>query len=194
MRQLILPESYIKERSIINNKVDMKLLTPIIEKVQELKLRPAVGTDLYNRIVYESTPTSAPGVEPKVYANLSSTIRDLLNDYVLPCLHWYLVAECCVVLKFRFMNSGIVEKTGITFTGSTTDDLKFIEARYTNDAQNYENLMIKRIKFNQTLFPEYNTNSALDKERPDRRPFKSAWYFPSDCYRTSNDSGPLHDT
>jgi hypothetical protein len=168
MAQIILPEDFIREQSIINNNVDMRLLTPIIVAIQDLKLRPLLGSNLYNLILTQTTPPTS----------LSAANKTLVDNYIIPCLHWYLVAECCVTMKFRFMNKGIMEKSGDNTQQTSTDDLKFIEHRYTSMAENYGQQLKNYIIANPSLYPTYYLNSGVDKTQPDQQPFKTGWYFP----------------
>lgn len=164
----ILPISYIREKSIINNNVDEAIIKPIIFVVQDLYLRPALGSDLYNLILTQTTPPTS----------LSSVNKTLVDEYVIPFLHWYLVSEFCVAMKFRFMNKGIVEKNSENSQPISTEDLKFIEKRYAGYAQNYDSQLRNYIQAHPTDYPAYFTNSGRDKTQPDRQSFKIGWYFP----------------
>lgn len=167
MAQLILSEAYIRAKSIINNNVDMKLLTPLILVVQDWKLRPLLGSNLYDQIITQTIPP----------ASLSSANATLVNEFILPCLHWYLVAECAVSLKFRFMNKGLMESSSDNSAQISTDDLKFIESRYSTIAESYGDDMTKYIRANPTLYPLFFNNAGIDKTFPVRSAFRCPIYI-----------------
>lgn len=181
MANIILYEQYIRKQSIINNNVDFDLLRPIIFMIQDLKLQPILGTDLYNLILTQTTPPTS----------LTVANQTLVNDYVLPFLHWHLVAECLVTMHLRIMNKGIMEKNGENSSQASTDDVKFMETRYTSIANNYGNKMRLYIIANQNLFPAYSTNGTLDKTQPSNKTFTSPFYIPGYRRKLRNDEGPL---
>lgn len=167
MAQLILSEKYIRANSIINNNVDMKLLTPLIITIQDWKLRPLLGSNLYDEIITETTPGGT----------LTTPNAVLVNEFILPCLNWYLVAECLVSLKFRLMNKGIMESSSDNSSQSSTDDLKFIENRYSSLAESYGNNMTKYIRANPTLYPLFFNNNGIDKTFPVKSAFRSPFHI-----------------
>lgn len=180
----ILDITYVRKQSIINDNVDWELLRPIVIKIQFTKLRPLLGTNLFNEIVYQTTPT-APGV----YANLTADNKILVDEYILPFLTWYLVAECLLTLKFRIDNVGIVEKTADNAQPSSISDVLVIEKRYSSDAQNYGEEMIRYIISNPTKYASYYTNNTIGQTRPNKSAFSIGWYIPDYRLRLRNDEG-----
>lgn len=169
--QQLLDQKYLKAKSLINGNVDFEMISPIIDATQELKIKPLLGTNLYDRVVYESTPT---GVD--TYANLSTAIRNLLEGYIQPAMNWYIQADLLLPLKFRSVNKGVMEKNSSQSQAAATSDVQMLEQRYLNKAENYGSRMARFIEANQTLYPEYFTNTGIDKIFPDRKPFKSPIY------------------
>lgn len=171
--QRILSQAYLKSNSIINDNVDFELLKPLIKAVQIFKIKPLLGTALYNRVVSESTPTA-----PNTFANLSPAIETLLDDYILDAMVWYVQGFSVPHFKFRFMNKGLMEKSSDNSQPASTDDLKFYEQRHFNVAENYGNQLQKYIRANQTLYPEFFQNSGQDAVFPDKTAFKCPIYLP----------------
>lgn len=167
-KQIILSEQFVRAQSVINDSVDFKLLRPIIFMIQDTKLKQLLGSNLYNDILTQTTPPTS----------LTGANQVLVDDYILPCLHWYLVAEHCIVTKFRFMNKGIMEKNSDNSQQTSTDDLKFIERRYSNMAECYGQDMKNYIIANPTLYPSYWNNAGIDKTQPIRTVFKTPFYLP----------------
>ena len=177
MSQLLISQEYLRKKSIINDNVDYELITPIIVTAQDLKIEPMLGTKLYNRVIFETTPT-APGV----YANLSPAIQYLMDNHITPTLLQWVQCMSVVPFKFRFMNKGIMENNSANSQPSSTDDIKFLKQELENIAENYTNKCIKYIAANLPDYPEYSTNSSTDGDTyPDKRPFKSPFYTGEDC-------------
>lgn len=174
MAQEILDISYVKEKSILNNNIDWNILKPIIIKIQDLKLKPLLGTDLYNQILIQVIPAD-PLADPLTYPALTANNKILVDNYILPFLHWYLVAQCCVPLLFKFMNKGIMTRSSENSQPISLDELKFIESRYTLDAQEYGEAMVLYLKANTTLYAAYTTNNGIDKIQPARSGINIGW-------------------
>lgn len=183
MANLILSEPYVRDQSIINRNVDFDLLRPIIFMIQDTKLKPMLGSDLYNEILSQTVPT-APGV----FGNLTANNKILVDNYILPMLHWYLVSESAITLHVRHMNQGIREKTAENSTAVSMDDLRLIERRYASIAQSYADDM-RRYIIGSNLYPAYTTNGTYDKTLPSRTGFRSPFYLPDHNYPHKNDEG-----
>ena len=59
---LFLSEQTLKQRSVLQDNVDMKIVTPTIIEVQEFYILPILGTSLYNELktqIAASTTTNA---------------------------------------------------------------------------------------------------------------------------------------
>ncbi len=167
-QQLLISEQYLKDKSIINSNTDYDLLVPVIVIAQDLKIRPLLGSDLYTLILTEAGST------------LSAVNKTLLDSYILPTLLWYIAAESPIVLKFRFMNKGIMEKSNENSQQISTDDLKFLENRYSNVAENYGNEMIKYIMANPTLYPTYFTSYGIGKTPSEKSAFNAGGLYLDD--------------
>ena len=89
----LISHAYLKDKSIIDDNVDMKKLNPTIEDVQLLKIKPLLGSDLYDLIV-----TEASG------GTLTIDNKLLLDEYILRIMTNYIVSWSTDILKYRFMN------------------------------------------------------------------------------------------
>lgn len=145
---LFLTTTKLKSETTINENVDDKLLTPIIKKVQRLRILELLGTALYNDLM------------DKINADQDlsgyTDYKTLLTDYIQPCMIQYVVCDATPELLFKFMNVGISKKnTDNASAVSYEEAQKFIE-RYMADAEIYQSRLIKYLlaKAN-TLFPLY---------------------------------------
>lgn len=197
MAQEILDINYIREKSILNNNIDWNLLQPMVLMIQDLKLEPLLGTDLYRLILAQTTP-DIPITDPKTYSTLTPNNKLLVDNHILPILHWYLISECCVPMYAKFMNKGIMTRSGETSQPVTLDDLKFLENRYANIAQDYAQKMRKYLIANTAIYPAYLTNATVDKLQPEKSGYNIGWYlpdYPNGIYpKHQNDSGPLNSS
>src|SRR5687768_5388147 len=95
---LFISEQTVKDRSVINDAVDGKMLKQVILGVQEEKIHPLLGTALYNRIIEGITG-----------ADLTANETTLLEDYLHNVMLYYVVAEMPMVLGYKFYNKNVLK-------------------------------------------------------------------------------------
>jgi len=170
-KAIFLSEEVLKASSVLNENIDMKLLTPIIKKVQELRILELMGTALYNDMMdkIDADPTLASYPDYKT----------LLVDYIQPCMIQYCVCDSTPELLFKFMNVGLNKKsTANTQAVSYDEALKMIE-RYQADAEIYQSRLVKYlIAKAPTLFPlYYATGTDISYIYPKRSSYTSPIYL-----------------
>lgn len=153
MSQLLISQKYLKDKSIIQDNTDFKLLTPVILWVQELKLKRLLGTNLYNLIITQSTPPTS----------LTGANTTLLNNYILNYMLFYVQSESIMTLKYKLTNIGVVTRDA---GGQGASSISSTEAQnlmdfYKNKAEEYGQEMIDYIKANPTSYPTYFTNTGI---------------------------------
>jgi hypothetical protein len=182
MSQLIISQSYLIEKSVITSNTDFKYITPVIDWVQKLKLRPLLGTDLYNQIMTQSTPTTS----------LSAANLIIMNDYILDYLTYYIMSECVMTLRYKYTNIGVVVRGTADLQAITKEEAADLRDFYKNKAEEFGQLMINYIKNNQNLYPAYFTNSGADIV-PNKDSYEVDIYLPNGIKYLANDAGELHD-
>jgi hypothetical protein len=94
-------EDYFKDNSVLNENVDWTIVQPIMIMVQDQYIHPILGTDLFDTIADE------------IYAGTVSTENEtLLNLYLRKVIIYYTLAELAQVLKYRYMNKGVMVRNG----------------------------------------------------------------------------------
>jgi len=94
-RGLFISEKYVKENSVIDDNVDMKLIQPTIWQCQKQYIEAYLGTQLYDDI------------NSKVVAStLAGDDLTLVNDYIADALLYWVVYELQVSLLFKMRNVG----------------------------------------------------------------------------------------
>lgn len=132
MSNLIITQQYLKENGLINDNVDMKVITPTIILVQDIYIHPILGTDLYNEVqqqITDSTPNTVDAV--------SADNQTLLDNYVLPCMLWYTLCEATPAFKYRYMNKGIMVKNSDNSQPADLGEIKWLMDRWVEWAKPY---------------------------------------------------------
>lgn len=152
---LLITESYLKEMSVINDNVDMKILKPTIIMVQDIYLQKILGTPLYEDI--KTKITSDPTLV--TYPNEKA----LLDTYISKALVWYIKMEATMEFKFRYMNKGVMTKSSENSQPADTGDLKMLMDKWRQNAEMYAQLLTDYLRFNVATFPKYYeyTNTGM---------------------------------
>ncbi len=167
----------IKDRTGLHANVDEKLVLPEIKTAQDMYILPTLGSTLYNRLQAGITA-----------ANLNANEVLLLNNFVADCLIYYVMSELPMGLSYQFYNKGLLRKSGDNTENPSMQDMIDVANRYRTRAEFYKQRMIKYLRQNNTLYPEYlNFTSGIDTIVPDLEGYTSSLYLEDDsCYENKN--------
>jgi len=167
----------IKDRTGLHANVDEKLVLPEIKTAQDMYILPALGSALYNEL--------QTAVDANVYTDLQNT---LLNDYIADCLIYYVLSELPSGLSFQFYNKGLIRKTGENQETPSMQDMIDVANRYRARAEFYKQRLIKYLKQNNALYPNYlNFGSGIDSIKPDNEGYTvSMWLGDNGCCGDEN--------
>lgn len=166
--QLLLSQTYLFDKTRIDSNVDFDKLVPLIEDVQFLKIKPLLGNNLYQEILTQSTPV----------ATLTAANQILLDDYILPCMVRYFLADAVIPFKFNFTNIGVISKSSDNSQQIETVDISKVVDYWRNKADEYGTLMQNFIKANVSDYPAFETNEGLDQKKPDQNSYNLDIYLP----------------
>lgn len=162
----------IKELSGLHNNVDEKLIKPEIKTAQDMFIHPALGSALYLRL--------QDGLE---CGNLTCDEETLLSAYISDTLINYVLSELPQGLSYQFYNKGLVRKSSDNTELPSMQDLIDISNRYRSRAEFYKQRLIKYLKENQNLYPQYlNFGNGIDAIKPDNDAYRaSIWLGDDGC-------------
>lgn len=158
--RFVIPISLIKNKGYTQKNVNDDVLTTTLRRVQDINLRPILGTTFFKRLL--------KGVE---LSNLNGDETTLINEYISPYLVCQVDFRVTNHLAFEIRNKTVgttddeYQKTASdTNMGKIQDDLR-------SDANEYRTVLIGYLKDNCDLFPEYKEficnfeNVSPDKEQ-----------------------------
>ena len=162
----------IKDRTGFHANVDVILVLPEIKTAQDMYILPALGSALYNQL--------QTAVEGNTYTNEETT---LLDDYIADCLVYYVMSELPMGLSYQFYNKGLLRKSGDNTENPSMQDMIDVANRYRARAEFYKQRMIKYLKQNNVLYPNYlNFGSGIDSIKPDNDGYTvSMWLGDNGC-------------
>ena len=164
-RTLFISETYIKNNSILDDNVDVKLLNSLIWEAQREHIKPVLGTDLWTTLQALSPP-------------YTSNNAILINDKISPALLNWVLMDFCVSGSFKFRNKGIEKKSSDNAQPVDLSEVKFLMDKYRNRAEMWTQDIIDYLDAdNGTLFPSYLTNSDVDDLHPRTSAYSTGIYL-----------------
>ena len=160
---LFISEDKLKDLTAINLNVDVNLIRPYILQAQKLYIETKLGTDLTQKLKDLIVAGTVGAVGNENYATL-------LNDYIPEVLVNFSFYHAIPFLRFKIENGNIYSKTSETGNALSTDEAQHLREEIRNTAEYYTERLISYICNNNTLFPEYNTNTGADVD-PDRNAY-----------------------
>lgn len=162
MAKVLLTNTYrLKKSTPIQDNVDDSILAPYIVKAQDTHIQQILGTDLYNKIMDD------------IIANtITGDYKTLLDDYITPCLIEWSFYEVMPFIALKITNKTIGRGNAEYLAEGDLDDLKYLRNSVRDVAEFYGTRIIGYLRQYSSLFPEYQTNSGLDKIVPN-----SSTYF-----------------
>lgn len=162
---LVSYESLVKAAEL-NSNISAERLRPIIKEVQEMRIQPLTGTNLFNKLI--------DGVNSN---NLGADYKTLLNDYVKDVIVYYVLADLPYRMKYKFTNVSFLEQTAENTTPVNSQDVKQISEFYQSKAVWYADRLVDYLKANESKFAEYTTTQAADGIAPTKGQYKTSIYL-----------------
>jgi len=174
---MFLSEATLKQESILQDNVDMKVVTPTIYDVQNYFILPILGTSLYKDISSE--------IES---GTVSQKYKDLLDLYIQPTMIWYCRMELPLNINYKYFNKAVGVQNADNMNPASMDEIQMLMDRAKNKAEWYAERLTKFLLANQTTYPLYltQTNVDIDTIFANRTNYTSGMVIGgSDCCRGS---------
>jgi DNA integrity scanning protein DisA with diadenylate cyclase activity len=147
----------------LNGNIDTDKFIQYIKIAQDIHIQNYIGTKLYNKINDDIVANTL--VEP---------YTSLLSDYIkMMVIHWSMV-EFLPYSAIKISEKGVFKHNSENSTNVDKNEIDFLIEKERDVAQSYTNRFIDYMSFNQSSFPEYNTNSNADMF-PDRDANFTGW-------------------
>ena len=135
----------------LNGNIDTDSFIQWVKIAQDIHIQNYLGTKLFNKIN-----------DDIVAGTLAGNYLSLTNVYVKPMLiHWSLV-EYLPFAAYTIANKGVYKHNSENSDTVSKEEVDFLVEKERSIAENYTRRFIDYMSFNNSLFPEYNTNSNAD--------------------------------
>lgn len=151
------------KNTAISGSVDTDKFIHFIKLAQEIHVRNFLGTDLYDKISNDIVADS-----------LSGNYLTLVNDYIQPMLIHYAMAEYLPFSAYTIANGGVYKHSSENSINADKREIDSLIAKERDYAEYYTNRFIDYMSFNNSNFPEYNSNTN-DDIYPDKDVTYNGW-------------------
>ena len=135
----------------LNGNIDTDNFLQWVKVAQDIHIQSYLGTKLFKKIN-----------DDLVAGTLAGNYLTLKDVYVKPMLiHWSMV-EYLPFAAYTISNKGVYKHNSETSDTVNKEEIDFLVEKERSIAENYSRRFIDYMSFNQSLYPEYNTNSNAD--------------------------------
>jgi hypothetical protein len=163
---LLIERSDIVKYTVLDGNTDTDKFIQFVLIAQDIHIQQYLGTDLLEKLQADI-----------IAGTLTGDYLALLNNYVKQMLiHWALV-EYLPYSAYTLANKGVYKHTAENSDGVSKNEIDFLTEKQRTIAENYSQRFVDYICDNQSLFPEYNSNTGSDIS-PSSNSTIGGWYLP----------------
>jgi len=160
---LFISRTDLVKNSILDANIDTDKFIQFIKIAQQIDVRNYLGSELYNRISNDITNST-----------LSGNYLTLVRDYIQPMLIHFAMVQYLPFAAYQIKNGGIYKHQSENAESVSKDEVDYLVQKERDFAEYYTKRFIDYMAFNQTLFPEYTSNSN-DDIYPDTNDLFNGW-------------------
>lgn len=162
---LLISPQELKGESLINNNVDEKPLSVMVQTAQEIYLCKIIGTALFRKL-QELVYNKIKGLTPTIDTEGNETYKELLEDYIKPYLKYHVMKSFLIENTYKMRNAGVMRMQDTNVMANDLDTLKYLEKHYNSYVAEYEDRLSKFICANKEQLPEVSAEVMPYLEEP----------------------------
>ena len=138
----------------MDGNVDTDKFIQFIKLAQEIHIQNYLGTQMYDGL----TAALVAGIDLPANARW----KTLLDDYVVPMLIWFSQVDYIPFASYQIRNGGMYKHRSENSETVSKEEVDYLVEKARTNAEWYSRRFIDYMSFNETLFPEYTSNSNDD--------------------------------
>ena len=139
--------------SIIDGNVDTDKYIQFIKLAQEIHIQNYMGTKMYDALT---------AAMPNINDNANARWKNLLDDYIVSMLIWFAQVDYIPFASYQIRNGGMFKHRSENADTVSKEEVDYLVEKARTNAEWYSRRFIDYMSFNQTLFPEYTSNTNDD--------------------------------
>lgn len=164
---LLISTEDVKKFTIANGNLDADDFIEYIKISQDITIQNYLGSQLYKKL-------QDLILSDEINNNEFADYRSLLVTYIKPMLvHWAMVYYLPFA-AYTLSNKGLFKHSSESATNVDKAEVDYLVEKERDIAESYTQRFIDFMCFNQSTYPEYNSNSNEDVN-PDTKNFYGGW-------------------
>ena len=151
---LFIDRTDLVRNSILDGNVDTDKFIFFIKTAQEIHIQNYLSTKMYDAL----TAAIVAGIDLPANARW----KTLLDEYVVPMLIWFTQVDYIPFASYQIRNGGMFKHRSENADTVSKDEVDYLVEKARTNAEWYSRRFIDFMAFNQTLYPEYTSNSNDD--------------------------------
>jgi len=151
----LISTAYLKERTVIDDNVDDKLLKQAVIDAQEMQMQRILGYNLYTKIMSD------------IYDEvLTDPYEILVRDYIKPAQAQFAFYNVIPYINYKITNKNVAERNSDNSNPAELKVIAYLRDDANNKAEYYAQRITEFIKNNQNTYPEYYYNNSINAITP----------------------------
>ena len=151
---LFIDRTDLVRNSILDGNVDTDKFVFFIQTAQEIHIQNYLGTKMYNALIN----AILAGIDLPENARW----KTLLDEYVVSMHIWFTQVDYIPFASYQIRNGGMFKHRSENAETVSKDEVDYLVEKARTNAEWYSRRFIDYMSFNQTLFPEYTSNTNDD--------------------------------
>jgi len=151
---LFIDRTDLVRNSILDGNVDTDKFIFFIKTAQEIHIQNYLSTQMYDAL----TAAIVAGIDLPANARW----KTLLDEYVVPMLIWFTQVDYIPFASYQIRNGGMFKHRSENADTVSKEEVDYLVEKARTNAEWYSRRFIDFMSFNQTLYPEYTSNSNDD--------------------------------
>jgi hypothetical protein len=162
---LLISKTDLQSYTALNANTDIDKVIPFIKIAQDIWVTQYVGSNLIDKI------------KSDIVANtLTGNYLTLVTTYLKPMLIHFTMVEYLPFAAYTIANKGVYKHQSENSEVVAKDEVDYLIEKEKRIAENYAQRFLDYMCVNQSLFPEYTSNSSGDVF-PQNGNYLSNWYL-----------------
>ena len=160
-------ESYLKENTPIDDNVDPKLLRMSMREAQDIYIRDLIGSGIYDELITQI-----------VNSTLTAANTTLLNEYIAPCMKYYVLYDAAHIINYQIVNKGISTRNSEFQSPAEIGVIEALMTKWKDRGDYYANRLKAYLLQNLSTYPKYtNPGTGIDTIYPKNTQLLGGFYL-----------------
>jgi len=139
-------ENYLKTNTALTKNIQASDIAPFVKTSSDMRVQTILGTYFYD---YLLTAFNTEAL---------TTDEEALVNKIKPFIAWLSAEQASISLSFQVKNKGVQVQQGEFSSNASLNEVQFLAEFFSSKAKFYEERLVKYLKANASLFPQFTSD------------------------------------